>query len=60
MLDSRSWRRLVTVLKKDSWTVGEAEAEEEVLLLLGRVVVVVLEGGLLGVGGTEVVWVSCC
>src|SRR4051812_44504562 len=34
VLDSRSCRRLVTVLKNDSWTVGEAEeALEEAVLL---------------------------
>jgi hypothetical protein len=31
---SRSWRRRDTALKKDSWIVGRAEAEEEVLLVL--------------------------
>lgn len=31
---SRSWRRRETALKKDSWIVGRAEAEEEVLVVL--------------------------
>jgi hypothetical protein len=41
VLDSRSWRRLVTVLKKDSWTVGEAEGGAETELVLLRDVVAV-------------------
>lgn len=34
VLDSRNWRRLVTVLKKDSCTVGEADWEVEALVVL--------------------------
>lgn len=33
-LVSSSWRRRETALKKDSWIVGRAEAEEEVLVVL--------------------------
>ncbi len=39
---SRSWRRRETALKKDSWIVGRAEADEEVLLVLFLTELVVL------------------
>ena len=42
MLDSSSWRRFVTDLKKLSWTVGDADA------VAGALAVLFVDAGMLG------------